>query len=42
MNDYDDEVHRNALSAGLYVLSALIGFGIFYLVCCFFFDWAKS
>lgn len=42
MNDYDEQVHRNALSGGLYVLSALIGFGIFYLVCCGLFELANS
>lgn len=42
MNDYDEQVHRSALGAGLIVMSALVGFGIFYLVCCVLFDWANS
>lgn len=42
MNDYDDQVHRNALSATLFVVSALIGYGIFYLIWCVLFDWAHS
>jgi hypothetical protein len=38
----DDEVHRNALSAGLFVMSALVAFGVFYLVSCAIFNWWNS
>jgi hypothetical protein len=41
MNDYDEQVHRNALGAGLFVMSALVSFSMFYLVSCVLFDWVR-
>lgn len=42
MNDYDKQVHRSARDSGIFVMTILTGFAVFWLLCDAVFTWWNS